>query len=311
MPPRSEERIITAAELANYVVCPEAWRLKYLGLGERRGNERTTESREIRAEWARKQDLSSRLSAYAKIAYILLVLLAVVVFVLEHNRAEYVGAILSHYHDADGGADKVKAARSNVPTEILSLILVLGLIIFMWDFFERRSRTLRKSSGLGEKAEAIAVKGSSDLPPKQYFSKTLGLKSKPDALAKEGNTIIPIDIHPLTNKIRDRHVVQLLVHLRLIEEIEGVRPEYGVLLMGKAQRQVHVKNSPEKQRWLETLIDEMRSIMDGVPAVPSPAPFKCKTCDVRSVCVHSVYREGAYRDGPPPVFRSTETEDDS
>ncbi|MFN8388682.1 MAG: Dna2/Cas4 domain-containing protein [Bdellovibrionota bacterium] len=297
MTENSAVRIITAPEVANYVVCPEAWRLKFLGIGARQENSRTVESQEIRAEFARKQDLSSKLASYSKVAYILLVLLVALVFILEQQRTKYFENILNRLRSAHGQGG-ISDLGSGVPAEILSLLLVLGLIIFMWDFFERRSRTVRKSSGLGETAQAIAVKGSAELPPKQFISKELGLKSKPDALAKEGQMLIPIDIHPLTNKIRDRHIVQLLVHLRLIEEAEGRRPEHGILLMGKEQRKVHIKNTYEKQRWLDTLIDEMRSIMDGIPAVPSPAPYKCRTCDVRSVCEFSVAKPRGLRFEP-------------
>ncbi len=126
------------------------------------------------------------------------------------------------------------------------------------------------------------------MPGKSYASAELGLRGKPDAVIREKNQIIPVDIHPLANKIRDRHVVQMLAHLRLMEENEGVRPEHGILLMGKNQRKVLLKNTPEKQRWLETLIDEMHSIMDGIPAVPSPTPQKCRACDVRGICEFSL-----------------------
>lgn len=285
MDEEQHEEWITAAELANYVVCPEAWRLKFTGEGTRRENERSAESQEIRAEWVRKQDLSSQLGHYAKIAYVLLVLLAMLVFYFESRRSDYFHSILEHQQAPTKGDTSF-----DVPTEILSLLLILGLVIFMWDLFERRSKSLKKTSGLAEKTQTVAVKGSTELPGCEFSSDTLKLRSKPDALLRDDNRLIPVDIHPFANKIRDRHIVQLLVHLRLIEEVEGTRPEHGVLLMGKAQRRVHVKNTPEKQRWLETLIDEMRSIMDGVPAVPSPAPFKCKTCDVRTVCAYSAWK---------------------
>lgn len=292
---------ISAAEVANYVVCPEAWRLKQIGAGERVENQRSAESQEIRAEWVRKQDLSSQLRHYAKIAYVLLVLLTMLVFIFESRRSDYFEPIL-----------KQQAAGSGVevPTEILSLLLTLGLVIFMWDLFERRSRSLQTASGLVRKAVTVAVKGSSELPAKQFSSNELRLRSKPDALIRENQQLIPIDVHPLTNKIRDRHVVQLLVHLRLIEATEGYRPEHGILLMGKAQRKVLIKNTPEKQRWLETLVDEMRSIMDGVPAVASPAPFKCRTCDVRTICRFSAWKDGSSRSGEPTPSPEEGQDDD-
>ncbi len=179
----------------------------------------------------------------------------------------------------------------DVPLEILLLLLLLGLIIFMWDFFERRSRSLKKGSGIAEKTVVVSVRGSTDLPQREFYSATLGLSSKPDAIIKEEGFIIPVDIKPMAKKVRDRHVVAMLVHLKLIEEIEGIRPPYGVIIMGKEKRSVRIKNTEDKQRWVDSLLDEMRSIMDGVPAVPAPAPFKCKNCDVREICTFRVDRE--------------------
>jgi len=272
----------SALDLADYVVCPEAWRLKRFTAGNRKENIRQHESQEIRADWARKQDLSAVLKGCARIAYALLVLLTVIAFILESNRAHYIRSLLKVAPRDD--------SSFTVPAEMLLLILVLGLIIFLWDFFERKNKHLRETSGMHQSAEAVAVKGSAQTPGTILHSQRLGLKSKPDAIIREAGNITPVDIHPLANKIRDRHVVQMLVHLRLIEDSEGRRPEHGVLLMGKTQRRVILRNTPEKQRWLETLIDEMRSIVDGVPAMASPSPAKCNACDVREKCQFSQAR---------------------
>lgn len=280
-----DQHWITAGDVANYAVCPEAWRLKMLGAASRRENPRSAESREIRREWVEKQELSSQLAYYAKVAYVLLLSLTILVFLLEHFRPEFLAAVLSHARSSEPGHP---ATISNVPEEIISLMLVLGLIIYMWDLFLRRSARTRRESGLEATSEAVAVKGSTQLPGREFIYDAEQLRSKPDALIREGNSLIPVDIHPLAGKVRDRHVLQLLMHLRLIEFVDGTRPDYGVLLMGKEQRRVEIKNTDEKQRWLETLIDEMRSIMDGVPAVPSPSRFKCRSCDVRQICTHRI-----------------------
>lgn len=175
----------------------------------------------------------------------------------------------------------------DVPQEIVLLLLILGLIIFMWDLFERRSSSMRKEAGLEEKTELISLRSSTSLPSKEYYSPSLGLTSRPDALIKEDGYLIPVDVKPMTNKVRDRHVIAIFVHMRLIEEVEGKRPPYGILLMGEKRRRVKIKNSEEKQRWLDALLAEMRSISEGVPAVPAPSTYKCRSCDVCGICKHS------------------------
>ena len=79
--------VISAEQVANYIVCPEAWRLKYLGIGRKVQAERVTEGTEFRREWVAKHDLSKKLRYYAKIVYLMVFTITVIVFLLEHKRA--------------------------------------------------------------------------------------------------------------------------------------------------------------------------------------------------------------------------------
>lgn len=179
----------------------------------------------------------------------------------------------------------------HVPNEILILLLLLGVIIFVWDVLDRRSSDIRRSGGLSEKSELLALRGSSYLPGKEYVSQTLGLSSRPHGLLREEGAIIPVDVVPMSKKIKDRHVVQMMVHLRLIEQIEGTRPPYGILVLGPQARSVRIKNTDERQQRVSALLAEMRSILGGIPAVAAPSFYKCRSCDVRAVCTHSAYRD--------------------
>ena len=190
-----------------------------------------------------------------------------------------------------------------IPYEILVLLLLLGVLIFVWDLFDRRSLSIKKSGGIGAKSELVEMRGSAYLPSNELASAKLGLSSRPHGIIREDGQIIPVDVNPLSKKIKDRHVVQMLVHLRLIEELEGQKPPYGILVMGPEARSVRIRNADDKQAWLSTLISEMHSIIGGVPAVPAPAFYKCKSCDVRDVCKHSAYPGG--QDGTRPAGRGS------
>jgi hypothetical protein len=74
---------ITASDVANYVVCPEAWRLKMGGHGHKIQNTRVAEVGKLRDQWVKDQDLSTKLRYYTKIAYALLVAVVIVVFILD------------------------------------------------------------------------------------------------------------------------------------------------------------------------------------------------------------------------------------
>jgi len=286
---QNHDQQITASEVATYVVCPEAWRLKRIHRVRKRPQERERLSRERRGAWLAELDLSARLRRYAKTAYLLLVLVVITIFLLDQSRIHKVRKPLpsgAWFEQMIGRFDRI------IPLEILVVLLIIGVIIFIWDTLMRQSSQIQAAGGIGEKSELIALAGSTLLPARQYTSKKTKLVSQPHGIVREGHSIIPVDVIPASKKVRDRHVVQMLAHLRLVEEIEGKRPPYGLLIMGAEQRAVRIKNTDEKQRWLDTLLDEMYSIMDGVPAVPKPSYYRCKGCDVRGVCNFSAYREG-------------------
>lgn len=182
----------------------------------------------------------------------------------------------------------VQTPPQSVPTEIALLLLVLGLLIFMWDLFDRRGKKLSGQSGLAHTVPLISLKGSSHLPAREFYSESLGLVSEPDALIKEKGFIIPVDVKPLSTKVRDRHIIKMTLHLKLIEEILGKKPPYGIILLGKDQETVKIENSADNHLWLDAVIAEMRSILDGIPAAPAPGKAKCAHCDVAEQCEHKV-----------------------
>lgn len=308
----SEKHIISSVEVANYVVCPEAWRLKYVSKENKPARPSVQhEAPGIRKDWVKEQELSRTLRGYAKIVYLLIVLVVIVVFLMDIKRSlnarpqqnsPTVEASLSTQEETQRPealprsenalkqslSDVIKHSKKSIPAEIAYLLLIVGLLIVLWDFFERHSSKLRSDSGLTKDAEVVAAKDSSEQPVFEGISESLGLSSRPDAVIKEDGTLLPVDIEPMGSKVRDRHVVAMLVHLRVLEEHQGTPPPYGVLLMGKKKRQVRIKNTEEKQRWLDSLLEEMRSIRGGVPAIPAPVYAKCKNCDVNSICEHRI-----------------------
>ncbi len=281
MPNPADNRHVTATEVANYAVCPEAWRLKRI---ERVGYNKSSVYEErgwqLRSKWIEHHDLSYTLRRYAKIAYLMALGLGILVFIWDRQR--------NIPMDLPTG----QAVLPTIPFgEIVLLLLLLGALIFIWDLFDRHGAKAQKATGLNVGSETIGVKGSSQVPGVSYSSEELGLSGVPDAVIKEQGFVIPVIKKPLSRKIRDRHVLELMVHLRLIEEIEGQRPPYGFIVIGQENRRVKINNSEEKQRWMSSLVDEMHSIIEGVPAVAAPAPYKCKSCDVRKACRFNAYHE--------------------
>ena len=75
---------ITSVELATYIVCPEAWRLK---LGSAKGDYAQTQHeikvKELKTEWVKTQELTSQLRFYAKIVYLLVLSIVLVLYLIE------------------------------------------------------------------------------------------------------------------------------------------------------------------------------------------------------------------------------------
>ena len=164
--------------------------------------------------------------------------------------------------------------------------MVLAAITFLViRSFLKAAQKRHRETGFAVDEVAVAMEGSSIVPAREYISVAQGLAGKPDALVQEEADILPVERKPLARKLRDRYVVQLLVYMRLVEEFEGRRPPKGYLLLGPDCRRITVENTESKQKWLGTLLEQMRKVLDGGEARPAPHPVKCSKCDVRHRCV--------------------------
>lgn len=178
---------------------------------------------------------------------------------------------------------------ASVDTQLVILVVILVAIVIVLD---ATSHFINKQSleiGIEKITTPISIDGSRQLPSKTYVSDMQRLAGRPDALVSEKGNIIPVERKPLSKKIRDRHVIQLLVYMRLVEEFEGKKPPYGYLILGPNARKVKIYNTEEKQQWLQNHIDTMLSILeeDGT-AQPKPHPRKCSKCHVRHVCEYRI-----------------------
>ena len=168
---------------------------------------------------------------------------------------------------------------------LLYTVLVMSTYIVVNDVVraikKRESRTgLTPSQSL-----ELTIDGSKKHQVKTYISEIQGISGRPDAVILENGFFIPVERKPIGNKVRDRHIAQLLVYMRLIEEFEGKKPPYGYLIIGKSARKVKIYNTPERQRWLSIQLDEMKQIVaEKTKAVAQPQKNKCAHCKVQDHC---------------------------
>lgn len=261
-------KIIPAGEVGAFTVCPRAWKLKSLDKVPREGMmEEVVKGMILHKSWASRYDEAMKLTRHVRMVVALLCA-AVTVFLLLRTPQS-------------PGWEWLTDSRSYELLELVPLVL-FGLLIA--EVVHRAARLQKEESGLGTKQEFVALEGSSSQPVKDYVSIGLSLAGKPDAVILENGFKIPVERKPLAKKLRDRYVAQILVYMRLIEEIDGMKPPYGYLVLGPKCRRVKIENTPDRQQWVDGLIRDMRSILGGAEAKAAVHPKKCAGCDVRHKC---------------------------
>ena len=175
---------------------------------------------------------------------------------------------------------------AKLDTDSIIFVILLSISVIVVDGVLLSITRLKKSAGMSKKSRTIGVDGGKSAKTKEYINETLGLAGRPDAVIEENGFLIPVEQKPLQKKIHERHIAQLLVYMRLIEEVEGIRPPYGYLILGKNSKRIKVENTEEKQSWLSGVLLDMRNHLELLqPLRPTPHPSKCIKCPVRESCL--------------------------
>ena len=88
-----------------------------------------------------------------------------------------------------------------------------------------------------------------------------GLVGRPDHLLRSGRTLIPVEQKPTAGRLQQSHVFQVAAQCLLVQEVYGVRPSYGVVVLAGGRRQ-SVAFTPELERRLLATMDEMRDFLE-------------------------------------------------
>jgi CRISPR-associated exonuclease Cas4 len=158
---------------------------------------------------------------------------------------------------------------------LATVLALLGLLLIVM------ARRTREGRGLGS-GESIA------LDDVVLYSERLRLVGRPDRIVRAGGHLIPEEWKS-SKRVSDGHRLQLGAYFLLIEEEYGVRPPYGVLVMGDGTR-VEVENAAElRSRVLaiaELIRERRRILRDEIPVRPIAA--KCRACGHRINCKQAI-----------------------
>lgn len=261
------QHIIAAGEVGAFSVCPMSWKLKWID--KERGKEESSVAlgQQLHQDWSVIFEESLVLGRWIRYLAVLITTAAVVFLLLHPVDAPLTGLF-----------------SISLRNHGLQLLVLAAFTFLVIRSFLKAARKRHRDTGFNVNQVAVAMEGSSIVPAREYISVSQGLAGKPDALVQEEGELIPVERKPLAKKLRDRYVAQLLVYMRLVEEHEGKRPSKGYLLLGPECRRITIENSEAKQRWLGTLLQQMRAVLDGGEARATPHPAKCFKCDVRARC---------------------------
>lgn len=150
-------------------------------------------------------------------------------------------------------------------------LAVLGLVLL---FIARRGRAAR---GLGA-GETVALDNVT------LFSERHKLVGRPDRIVKQGNDYIPEEWKS-SKRVSHGHRLQLGTYFILIEEAYGVRPPFGVVVLGDGSR-IEVQNTADLRAEVLAVAAQIREhraeLLEVIP-VRQPA-YKCRACGQRTNC---------------------------
>jgi CRISPR-associated exonuclease Cas4 len=163
------------------------------------------------------------------------------------------------------------------------LVLLLLLVVAVYALLGRWSRSERAHVGL--RGGTIETTDDSTERAPTLRSSRYGLVGRPDQLVRVGSALIPVaEQKPKARRLHQSHILQVAAQCLLVQEVYGIRPPYGmVVLAGGSTHQVEFSSALEL-RLLDTMA-RMRAVLGATaPPEPSWAEGKCRACAFRHTC---------------------------
>lgn len=158
--------------------------------------------------------------------------------------------------------------------DLVTAAIAVGVVGLVLVLLALRARARR---GLGA-GETVALDNVT------LFTARLKLVGRPDRIVKQGNTYIPEEWKS-SKRASHGHRLQLATYFILIEERYGVRPPFGVVVLGDGSR-VEVPNTQQLRDEVLAIAAQIRAhratLAEPIP-VHQP-PNKCRACGQRANC---------------------------
>ena len=164
----------------------------------------------------------------------------------------------------------------------LVLLALLALAVVGYVLLGRWS--LRRCSRLGLTSGAIVAADDTPRGAPTLRSVRLGLVGRPDQLLRSGSQLIPVEQKPRSRHMQPSHVMQVAAQCLLVQEVYGVRPDYGVLVLAGGGQE-RLPFTPEIERRLHQTMSRMRTLLeDDVEPGPRWNSARCRACGFVDTC---------------------------
>jgi CRISPR-associated exonuclease Cas4 len=128
---------------------------------------------------------------------------------------------------------------------VIALIILLVASLLVYIVLSGWSRRERTAAGL--RNETLEWTDDSPVPSPTLRSKKYGLIGRPDQLVRVGRVLVPIEQKPSARRLQPSHVFQVAAQCLLVQEVYGVRPPHGVVVLANGIReQVEFSDALEK-----------------------------------------------------------------
>jgi CRISPR-associated exonuclease Cas4 len=119
---------------------------------------------------------------------------------------------------------------------------------------------------------------------RQRCGRLAWVSSDGPTLVRSGDALIPVEQKPSARRIQPSHVMQVAAQCLLVEEVYGVRPPFGIVVLADGIRE-KVPFTPKLERRLLQTMADMRDLI-ATETEPGPrwvAP-KCRACSFVETC---------------------------
>jgi CRISPR-associated exonuclease Cas4 len=162
------------------------------------------------------------------------------------------------------------------------LVLLLLLVVAVYALLGRWSRSERAHVGL--RGGAIETTDDSAERAPTLRSSRYGLVGRPDQLVRVGSALIPVEQKPTARRLHQSHILQVAAQCLLVQEVYGIRPPYGIVVVAGGSRH-EVEFSPALELRLVDTMARMRAMLEATaPPEPYWVERKCRACAFRDTC---------------------------